>query len=61
MEQLQWLLVYLKQTSEGNIFYERQLSLNYVHSTKTIYRNLTIKDLLCTENEARVKNVTDKV
>ena len=61
MEQLQWLLVYLKQTSEGNIFYERQLSLNYVHSTKTIYRNLTIKDLICTENEARVKNVTDKV
>ena len=49
MEHLQWLVVYLKQTSEGNIFYKRQLSLNYVDSAKTIYRNLTIIDLICTE------------
>ena len=51
MEHFQWLLVYLKQISEGNILYKRQLSLNYVFY-------LTIIDLICnetTENKLKTK------
>ena len=53
MEHLQWLLVYLKQRSEGNIFYKRQLSLNYA-----ICHNLNTIDLLgneTTENKLKIK------